>query len=1014
MRWDGSAMQNMGATAAWDTTVASATRKAIDVAFEKTSGDILWIWASGGVNGAYYRTYSGGTLSAQTFFSNPNAGGIGHWVDLAANPTSGSDQIMYGVLDAGADLNTFIWSGSAWSAVHTEHSATTEDIVDMNFDIEFETHSSNPNDAWLVWGDSATVSRKLWDGGTSTWGAATTTGDDTAFVTLAAQPNTGAFFAGVYEDDTSATDDLRTMNMTGGTQTWNAISTVWSGPVRRNLGLTLVALAGQQYNASSEAMMVYDTQSTSTLPKYQLWNGSSWGSEASASAVTGEIRHMVVAGCPTRDEYILVVGTSTGQIQAQVWSGSSWGTVTVLGTNVDANGSADLQSYYRAFDVVYQSSGTAYVVYGDGTADPNYITWNGSTWGTPTDINAPTTGIVNWIELASQSNGDAMGMILLDANVDVYGVRWNGTLWDPMGVGSAWDTTGAIATKKSIDVAFEANSGDLMWMWADATSTDQYYRTYSASTLSAVTLLDNPNAGGIGHWVDLAANPTSGSDQIMYGVLDAGADLNTFIWSGSAWSAVHTEHSATTEDIVDMNFDIEFETHSSNPNDAWLVWGDSATVSRKLWDGGTSTWGAATTTGDDTAFVTLAAQPNTGAFFAGVYEDDTSATDDLRTMNMTGGTQTWNAISTVWSGPVRRNLGLTLVDIAGSPYTNTAYEQAAYRLYANTDSADVGSPLANLDTGATLTSETDPFRVRMLVQVTDKTLTSGGETFKLQYVDKGSGSCASPSGGTPSTYTDVSTSTFISYYNNASVSDGASLTSNVNDPTDGGATLRRQTYEEANNFTNSVANIAVGEDGMWDFSLYPNGASAGTVYCLRVVKSTGTVLDSYTVYPTITTVDASLTFSISDNTVGFGTLASSAARYATGDQSGTGSETEAHTLTASTNASSGYTIYVRGDTLTAGASSITAIGGTNTASAAGTEQFGLRATVTSGTGTVSSPYAASGYAYAATASTSSVLATGSGDDVSTVFSLRYLSNIAVETEPGAYSTTLNYLITGNF
>ncbi len=1004
----------MGAAVVWDATGSLATKKGIDVAFEKTSGDILWMWADATSTDQYYRTYSAATLSAATLLDNAQAGGVGHWVDLAPNPTSASDQILFGVLDAGADLNTFLWSGTAWSAVHTEHSAATEDILDMNFDLQYETHSSNPNDAWLVWGDGATVSRKLWDGGTSAWAAATTSGDDTAFVTLGVQPNSGAFFAGIYEDDTAATDDLTSMRMTGGVQTWSSPSALWSGPVRRNLGLTQVSVAGQAYSASTEAMMVYDIQSTSTLPKYQTWNGSAWSAEASATAVTGEIRYMVLESSPARDEAILVVQTSTGQIQAQVWNGSTWGSVTVLSTHADTAGVVDLQAYNRAFDVAYQASGTAYVVYGDGTADPNYQTWNGTTWSSAADINIPTTGIVNWVELASSPATDVLGLIVLDSNVDVYGTRWNGTLWDPMGVGAAWDTTGATATRKSIDVAIENNSGDVMWMWADATSTDQYYRTYSASTLSAVTLLDNANAGGLGNWVKLAPNPTASSDQILFGVLDAGADLNTFLWSGTAWSAVHTEHSAGTEDVFDMNFDIEFETHSSNPNDAWLVWGDSATVSRKLWDGGTSAWAAATTTGDDTAFVDLEAQPNSGAFFSMIYEDDTSATDDLRTMNLSGGSQTWGSLSTVWSGPVRRNLSQFLMAIAGSPYVATVYEQAGYRFFVNSNSADVGSPLGSLNTAVELTSETDPFRLRMLVQVGDKALSSSSETFKLQYVDPGVGTCVSPSSGTPSIYTDVTTSTHISYYNNAAVSDGASATVNINDPTDGGATVNAQSYEEANNFTNSVSSIAVGAEGLWDFSLFPNGAESGASYCFRIVKSSGTVLDTYTEYPSVSLTDATLSFSISDNTVGFGTLSPSTARFATGDQSGTGLEAEAHSLTASTNASSGYTITVIGASLTDGAASITAMGGSNIVSSPGTEQFGLRATVLSGTGTVSAPYAASGYAYAASSSVSDELATGLGDSSATVYSLRYLANIAVQTEPGSYSTALSFLITGNF
>lgn len=72
-------------------------------------------------------------------------------------------------MDSVSDLNTFIWDGSAWSAVHAEHTAAAETITSHTFHLAFETHSSNPNDAWLIFGNGATVSRKLWDGGTSSW-----------------------------------------------------------------------------------------------------------------------------------------------------------------------------------------------------------------------------------------------------------------------------------------------------------------------------------------------------------------------------------------------------------------------------------------------------------------------------------------------------------------------------------------------------------------------------------------------------------------------------------------------------------------------------------------------------------------------------------------------------------------------------------------------------------------------------------------------------------------------------
>jgi hypothetical protein len=162
------------------------------------------------------------------------------------------------------------------------------------------------------------------------------------------------------------------------------------------------------------------------------------------------------------------------------------------------------------------------------------------------------------------------------------------------------------------------------------------------------------------------------------------------------------------------------------------------------------------------------------------------------------------------------------------------------------------------------------------------------------------------------------------------------------------------------------------------------------------------------------TVAQSLTFSISDNSIGFGTLSAAGARYATGDTAGDNSETQAHTLIAGTNASSGYTITVQGATLTSGLNTIDAIGGSNTASSVGSEQFGIRLTASGGDGDVSAPYADAGFAYAADGSTSDEVAASTVASADTTYSVRYLANIASETEAGSYTATLNYSGTANF
>jgi hypothetical protein len=161
------------------------------------------------------------------------------------------------------------------------------------------------------------------------------------------------------------------------------------------------------------------------------------------------------------------------------------------------------------------------------------------------------------------------------------------------------------------------------------------------------------------------------------------------------------------------------------------------------------------------------------------------------------------------------------------------------------------------------------------------------------------------------------------------------------------------------------------------------------------------------------TVDESLTFTISDNSIGFGTLSASDDFFATGDTNGSATEVEAHTLVVGTNATNGYTMTLNGATLTSGSDTIDAIGDTNTASATSTEQFGLRIDESGGSGVVSAPYAAAGFAFD-TAAFPDQVASAAGASANTTYSVRYLANITSSTEAGAYTATLTYVATANF
>ncbi len=161
-----------------------------------------------------------------------------------------------------------------------------------------------------------------------------------------------------------------------------------------------------------------------------------------------------------------------------------------------------------------------------------------------------------------------------------------------------------------------------------------------------------------------------------------------------------------------------------------------------------------------------------------------------------------------------------------------------------------------------------------------------------------------------------------------------------------------------------------------------------------------------------------LTFAISDTGIGFGSLSAAAARWASGDGTGSASDVAAHTLQITTNARNGYAITYNGATLTSGSNTISAATITDDADGTpGSEQFAV-GFQTNGNATI-----ASGYDHNATASlrdwnfVASTTTTAVSETAATAtetISAYYLTNISSVTEAGAYTTTITYIATATF
>jgi hypothetical protein len=186
----------------------------------------------------------------------------------------------------------------------------------------------------------------------------------------------------------------------------------------------------------------------------------------------------------------------------------------------------------------------------------------------------------------------------------------------------------------------------------------------------------------------------------------------------------------------------------------------------------------------------------------------------------------------------------------------------------------------------------------------------------------------------------------------------------------------------------------------------------GTYYMiLQTLDSFGDVIATSS--ETSVTVQEVVTFAISANSVSFGPLVASGARYAT-TSGGSATPTSGNTISASSNASSGYSVSYDGSTLSSGANTISpaTISGSSTGTP-GTNQFAL-SLLSSGIASVPTTYDQTSSNWNFAQNTLTQIATTSGPTAVATLDAYYLANASTIAPSGAYSTVISYEMTANY
>jgi Mg-chelatase subunit ChlD len=442
--------------------------------------------SSGGSGSPRYRTWDGSDWSGEE--SANYVEGRPYSIVLEANPMN--SEFIMGTGNDNYVLNVQVWDGSSWNGI-TQLTDGLSSYSTRGFDIKYEQKSG---DAIAVYGDGywsewrgwryqytgySSPRYRIWDG--SSWSPESTVdgsnfgAGDISWVRLEANPNSNEMVLVTLDDER----DMRA-------QIWDGSS--WDNQVilTDNAVTASYQCFDVMYEQDSGRAIVVWADNDGHV-KYRIWDGNSWDPVADMYPYSSDVYWIKMAAHPNLDQIILATEDRSHDIYVTDWNGSSWQTPQRVESDVYDNSR-------RSVDVTFeQSSGKGIVVWGDGSSTPKYCTWNGS-WSD--EKSASTIGFYppQWVKLIPSPDSNelflmtsGLGYSLYDSHISYSDISIQ--KWD----GSSWGTASNIETYSTdnyecFDLAFSGHGAS-----AESTSWNQWTASVT-STLENDSLSHLENA----------------------------------------------------------------------------------------------------------------------------------------------------------------------------------------------------------------------------------------------------------------------------------------------------------------------------------------------------------------------------------------------------------------------------------------------------------------------------------------------------------------------------------------
>ncbi|RZI84403.1 MAG: DUF4347 domain-containing protein, partial [Rubrivivax sp.] len=468
------------------------------------------IWNGSGRNFQNYADWS------SAGFSGVGVNGLNFGDDIsmiaAAEAPTRNEILFIGSANGTGAILAGIWNGSTWSSVLTLPVATpgSDAQVYDSFAIAYDSISGN---AMLTWDNGNTgttgLSYATWDG--STWSAI-----GTITAPVSGEPNNVRLVASpISHEMVLAVSTSATTN--------NQYAVVWNGSSWGNAQALGTNSNNTQFETnvvyeqlSGRAMVLYDASaSNSAGVQYRLWNGSAWSAESTLAAPAGvtassDLLTTVVASDPTSNRIALATQDEVNQVWLAVWDGSAWGSAQ-LATTVGSNNT----EYHPGMSVAFESqSGDLLAVYGKDTG-PNvfYRTWT-SAVGWSGELTGPSMGGTDAPQSAKLYSDPYSNTIMLgvqDEGSDLNFVAWDGSAW---GTVTQLDANTGHSYRESFTYVWYRDAPVVSNLVADtlAYTEGQAATVVDQGTAATVTLSNGYGYAGGNLTVSIPAGGTSSED----------------------------------------------------------------------------------------------------------------------------------------------------------------------------------------------------------------------------------------------------------------------------------------------------------------------------------------------------------------------------------------------------------------------------------------------------------------------------------------------------------------------